>query len=91
MKTVAVIVFLLSFTIVIAYSETLVPDSIKDEVTQLYSKNNLNEKTVMSILVDLSNQKIIKNSHVIQQIYSIPKSGDTDFVKISGVLSSRNR
>ena len=84
MKTVAVIVFLLSFTIVIAYSETLVPDSIKDEVTQLYSKNNLNEKTVMSILVDLSNQKIIKNSHVIQQIYSIPKSGDTDFVKISG-------
>ncbi len=84
MKTVAVIACFLSITFIFAYSETLVPNSIKDEVTQLYSKNNLNEKTVMSILVDLSNQKIIKNSHVIQQIYSIPENGDTDFVKISG-------
>jgi hypothetical protein len=84
MKTVAVIACLLSITFIFAYSETLVPESIKEEVTQLYSKNNLNEKTVMSILVELSNQKIIKNTYVIQHIYSIPKSTETDFVKISG-------
>jgi hypothetical protein len=84
MKTVAVIACLLSITFVFAYSETLVPDSIQDEVKQLHSKNNLNEKTVMPILVELSNQKIIKNTHVVQQIYSIPKGGETDFVKIAG-------
>ena len=64
----------------------MVPDSIKDKVIQLHSKNNLNEKTMMSILSDLSDQKIIKNTHVIQQIYSIPKSSETDFVKISGKI-----
>lgn len=84
MKTVAVIACLLSITFIFAYSETVVPDSIKDEVKQLHSKNSLTEKTVMSILVDFSNQKIIKNTKVVQQIYSIPKSGETDFVKISG-------
>ena len=84
MKTVAVIVCLLSITFVFAYSETFIPDSIKDEAAQLYSKNNLNEKTIMSILVDLSNQKIIKDTHAVQQIYPVPAYGETDFVKISG-------
>ncbi|MDH3617436.1 MAG: hypothetical protein OES14_02965 [Nitrosopumilus sp.] len=86
MKTLAIIACLLSITFTVAYSEPQVSDSIKDEVQQLYSKNNLNEKTIMSILVDLSNQKIIKNTHVIQEIYPIPESGKVDFVKISGKI-----
>jgi hypothetical protein len=84
MKTIVVIACLLSITFAFAYSEALIPDSINDKAKQFHSKNNLNEKTVMSILVDLSNQKIIKNTQVVQQIYSVPASGVTDFVKISG-------
>ena len=91
MKTVAVIVCLLSITFVFAYSETVVPDSIKDEVRQLHSQNNLNEKTVMGILADFSDQNIIKNMNVVQQIYSIPGSGETDFIKISGRIGEFGR
>jgi hypothetical protein len=87
MKTIAILACLLSFTFAYSYAEVDIPESIKSEAKQLYSQNNLNEKTVLSLLVDLSNQKIIKNTHDAKQIYSIPASGGSDFIKISGRIN----
>ena len=91
MKTIAIIICLLSITFVYSYAEVQIPDSIKDEARQLYSQKNINEKTVMSILIDLSNQKIIKNTHPAKQVYSIPAVGNTDFIKISGRIDEFGR
>ena len=87
MKTLAIIACLLSITIAYANAEPQVPDWIKDDVKQLYLENNLNEKTVKSILVNISNQNLIKNQHSVQQIYTIPSIGETDFIKISGRIN----
>jgi hypothetical protein len=87
MKTVAVIACLLSITFAYSYAEVQIPESIKEETKQMYSQNMLGEKTVMSLLTDLSNQKIIKNIHSAKQIYSVPASGSTDFIKISGRIN----
>ena len=78
---------LLSITFAYSYAEVQIPESIKDETKQLHSQNMLYEKTVMSLLTDLSNQKIIKNIHSAKQIYSVPASGSTDFIKISGRIN----
>jgi hypothetical protein len=91
MKTIAILACLLSITFAYSFAEVQIPDSIKDDGRQLYSQNNLNEKTVMSILVDLSDQKIIKNTHSEKQIYSVPASGSTDFIKISGRINEFGR
>ena len=87
MKIIAVITCLLSITFAYSYAEVQIPESIKEETKQLYSQNMLDEKTVMSLLTDLSNQKIIKNIHSAKQIYSVPASGSTDFIKISGRIN----
>ena len=87
MKTIAVIACLLSITFAYSYAEVQIPESIKDETKQLHSQNMLDEKTVMSLLTDLSDQKIIKNTHSAKQIYSVPASGSTDFIKISGRIN----
>lgn len=87
MKTIAIIVCLLSITFSYSFAEISILDSIKEEAKQLHSQNNLNEKTVRSILIDLTNQKIIKNTHLAKQIYPIPTTGDNDFIKISGRIN----
>ena len=87
MNAIAILACLLSITFAFAYSEVQISDSIREEVKQLHSKNNLNEKTVMSLLIDLSNQKIITNTHTVSQIYSIPLGEGNDFIKISGRIN----
>ena len=87
MKTLAIIACLVSITITFAYGESEVPDWIKEDVKQLYLENNLDETAVNSIIANLSNQKLIKNTHPSQQIYTIPSIGETDFIKISGRIN----
>lgn len=91
MKYIAIItcLFIISFTL--AYSEVQIPESIKDNVKQLYRQNNLDEKAIASILEDLSDKKIIKNIPVGKQVYSIPGGGKTDFIKISGGIAEFGR
>jgi len=84
MKSIVIIFCLLVFSFTFAYSEVQIPDSIKDNAKNLYIQNNLNEKTIVSILENLSDKKIIKNIPVGSQVYSIPAGGKADFIKISG-------
>jgi predicted transcriptional regulator len=81
MKTIF-LVMLIAISFSFAYSE--IPDSIKLETKQLYSSNNLNEKTISKIISDMANQKLIKNTIDSRHIYLIPRGGETDFVKITG-------
>ena len=92
MKTIAILACLLSITFAYSYAEVQIPESIKEETKQMYSQNMLGEKTVMSLLVDLSNQKIIKNTHL--EVREIPKSfNDIEtllaFISVSGSGSSQ--
>ena len=73
----------ISFTF--AYGDS--NDSLKQQTKQLFFSNNLNEKTVTEIISSMANQKIIKNINSVQQIYTIPSSGNTDFIKISGRIN----
>ena len=91
MKFFTIIVCLLVFSFTLAYSEAQIPDSIKDNVQQLYLQDNLDEKAIVSILANLSDQKIIKNIPVGEQVYSIPEVGKTDFIKISGGIHEFGR
>jgi len=84
MKNIVIISCLLVFSFTFAYSEVQIPDSIKENTNQLYLQNNLNEKTLLSVLENLSDKKIIKNIPIGGQVYSIPVVGKTDFIKISG-------
>lgn len=76
---------LFAFSFSFAYSE--IPDTLKQETIQLYYSDNLNEKTINEIISEMTNQQIIKNTRSAQQIYVLPTSGDTDFIKISGRIS----
>ena len=76
------LVILLTISFSFAYSE--IPDSIKQETKQLSSSKNLTEKTVSQIISDMAEQKLVKNIRAVQQIYTIPLEGQTDFIKISG-------
>ena len=87
MKTIAIIACLLSIPFAYSFAEGEISESIKDQAKQFHVQDNLNEKTVMSLLVDLADQKIIKNTHSAKQIYSIPAAGGTDFIKISGRIN----
>ncbi|TFH01648.1 MAG: hypothetical protein E4G77_03240 [Nitrosopumilus sp.] len=84
MKSFVVIICILVISFTFAYSEVQIPDSIKDHAKQLYFQNNLDEKSIVSILENLSDKKIIKKIPVGGQVYSIPRAGLTDFIKISG-------
>ncbi|MDX1373797.1 MAG: hypothetical protein R3321_15085, partial [Nitrososphaeraceae archaeon] len=75
-------ILLIAISFSTAYSE--ISDSIKLETKQLYSSNNLNERTVSAIISDMVNQKLIKNTIDKQHIYTIPQGSSTDFIKISG-------
>ena len=81
MKTI-LLSLLLAISFSFAYSE--IPDSVKQETKQLTSSKNLNENTVSQIIYDMAEQKLVKNIRVVQQIYSVPLGGQTDFIKISG-------
>jgi hypothetical protein len=91
MKGIAIISCLLVISFTFAYSDGQIPDSIKDNAKQLYFQNNLNEKAIVSILENLSDEKIIKNIPVGGQVYSIPGDGKTDFIKISGGIAEFGR
>ncbi len=91
MKTIAIISCLLTVTGAFAYGDLHIPGWVKEDVTQLYFENRLDAKAVKSILEKLSDQKLIKNSHGIQQIYTIPGIGETDFIKISGRINEYGR
>lgn len=80
-----ILVLLIAISFSFAYSE--ISDPIKLETKQLYSSNNLNEKTVSKIISDMTNQQLIKNTIDSRHIYLIPRGGDTDFVKISGRIN----
>ena len=86
MKTIALVVCLIGITFAYSYAEIQIPDSIKDDAKQLYLQNNLNEKTAMTIIASLSDQKIV-DIHRAQQIYTVPGAGETDFIKISGRIA----
>ena len=87
MKALTIFACLVSVAIAFAYGQPQVPEWIKDDVRQLYLENNLDENAVKSIIANLSNQKLIKNVHPVQQIYTIPEFSQTDFIKISGRIS----
>ena len=86
MKSIIIIACLIGITFSFSYGEISFPKSIQNEIIQLYSKNNLNDKTVNDILAKLSEQKVI-TIHKEQQIYQIPSVGETNFIKISGRIA----
>jgi len=86
-----IIVVALLFTISFSMAYSEIPDSIKDKTQHLAFTNNLNEKTITSIIEELSRHKIIKNTKEISQIYTIPTVGKIDFVKISGRIDEFGR
>ena len=77
MKTIFLITFFLGITLTFAWAEIQVPDSVREEAKQLHLENRLDDKAVKSILANFTNQKIIKNTHSVQQIYKIPSTGET--------------
>jgi len=90
MKFIA-IVLLMSVTFSFCFAELEIPDSIKSHAKQMTLKNSLGEKNIISIISSLMNQKIIKNTHVVQQIYTIPESGKTEFIKLHGRIDEFGR
>lgn len=89
MKTIVVVACLLLVSFSFAYGDIQIPDSIKSETRQL--QNNLDEQSALSIISKLVNHKIITNSQMAQQIYTIPSGGEVDFIKISGRISEFGR
>lgn len=73
------------------FAEFQIPESIKETSKQMNLKDKLDEKGVMSLLSLLVNQRIIQNTHTLQQIYSIPEEGKTEFIKISGRIDELRR
>ncbi len=90
MKIGLTVVCLLAVSFGFAYAEQI-PESIKDNAKMLYSQNNFDEKSVESIIVHLSNQKIIKNIPDSREIYKIPAIGQIDFIEISGRIQEFGR
>ena len=90
MKIIAII-FLISVTCSMCFAEFQIPESIKETSKQMNLKDKLDEKGVMSLLSLLVNQRIIQNTHTLQQIYSIPEEGKTEFIKISGRIDELRR
>ena len=80
------IFFLFSITFSLCYAELQIPESIKESTKQLNLKDKLDEKNIISILSLLVNLNIIHNTHSIQQIYTVPEEGITEFIKISGKI-----
>ncbi|MBA4452142.1 MAG: hypothetical protein H2B03_03060 [Nitrosopumilaceae archaeon] len=76
------LLLVVSFSFSFAYSE--IPDSLKEKTKQFSSSKNLTEKTVSQIISDMAIQKLIKNTKAVQQIYTLPTGGESDFIKISG-------
>jgi len=91
MKTFVIISCLLSVTFAFAYGDSAIPEWVKNDVKQLYFEDKLNNKAIKSILGKLIDQNLIKNKHPVQQIYTIPRVGETDFIKISGRINEFGR
>ena len=90
MKLVAIFL-LISLTFSMCSAELQIPESIKNNVKQMNSKNKLDEKNAMIIISALTNQKIIQNTNALQHIYTIPEEGKIEFIKISGVIDEFRR
>ena len=87
MKILVFLAVVLVFSITLAYAQTEIPSSIKQNAQQLYEKNNLTEKTLNSILVELSKNNLVKIPYRIQHIETVPEFGQTGFVKLSGRIA----
>ena len=74
----------LTITFSFGYSESDILDSIKEKARQNYEQNKISEKSVMTILSEISSKNIIQNFHIVQNIYSIPETGQMGFVELSG-------
>ena len=91
MKIIILIALLLTISFSIGYSESEIPDSIKEKSRQIYEQGQISEKSVKSILSELSNKNIIQTIHIVQNIYSIPEFGQVGFVELSGRISEYGR
>ena len=90
MKIIAII-FLISITCSICFAELQIPETIKENSRQMKLNDKLDEKEVMFLLSLLVDQRIIQNTHTLQQIYTIPEEGKTEFIKISGRINELRR
>lgn len=87
METVALIAVFLVISFTFVYASQEIPVAIKQEAKQLYQKNNITEKSVMSLLSQLAKNNLIKNTHSVQNIQKLPELGQAGFVKLSGRIA----
>ena len=91
MKFVAILASLLVISITLAYADSEIPSSIKQNAIQLYEKNNITEKSVTQILGDLSKNNLVKIPYNVHHIQTVPEFGQTGFVKLSGKIAEFGR
>lgn len=85
------ILLLMSVSFSVCSAELLIPTSIKEDAKQMALAKKLNEENMLSLISSLVQQKIIKNNGALQQIYTIPVDGKTEFIKLSGRINEFGR
>jgi len=90
MKLVAILL-LMSISFTMCSAELSIPTTIKEDVKQLNLSKKLDDKNIMAMISSMVNQKVIKNNGVLQQIYTIPEAGKSEFIKLSGRINEIGR